>query len=232
MNNRYRNTKILGVILDNGLRFVSQITSVCKKVNSMSFLLKKAIHLFSSHFRPTLFKLLIQSNFDYCSAIYINISKTDRSRLERSFSKSIYRLLNLNITGLLPEVQYTHLKKLKLMPLIYRQIFHFSSFLYSIVCKKNSSIFKIIDSYRKRTGALDETPGMTTRTPYIVPSFETDFKNYSFSRISVNFLNSFLNQFITDREICIRNKKPCISLKGYFFCNLHTLSRRLVPFIT
>ena len=226
-----KETKILGVILDNELKFTTHVDAVCKKVNSKSFLLSKTIHLFSKHFRPTLFKLLIQSHFDYCSSLILHIAKMDRNRLERCFNKSIYRLLRINIFELHHEVQYPILKEYNILPYTYRQLFHFTSFLYKIVNNKSSDLFKNIDNYNKtRAGNLNVD--RSSRTPYTVPSFKTDFMKYSFSRTSINFLNNFLTKFIEEREHNKINKIPFLSLKVFFHKNVGKLSRNLISFIT
>ena len=226
-----KETKILGVILDNELKFTAHVDAVCKKVNSKSFLLSKTIHLFSKHFRPTLFKLLIQSHFDYCSSLILHIAKMDRNRLERCFNKSIYRLLRINIFELHHEVQYPILKEYNILPYTYRQLFHFTSFLYKIVNNKSSDLFKNIDNYNKtRAGNLNVD--RSSRTPYTVPSFKTDLMKYSFSRTSINFLNTFLTKFIEEREHNKINKIPFLSLKVFFHKNVGKLSRNLISFIT
>ena len=224
-------TKILGVIIDNGLKFTSHVDAVCKKVNSKSFLLSRTIHLFSKHFRPTLFKLLIQSHFDYCSSLIIHIAKMDRNRLERCFNKSIYRLLRINIFNLHHEVQYPILKEYNILPFTYRQLSHFTSFLYKIVNNKSSDLFEILDKYNK-TRAGNSNIDRSSRTPYIVPSFKTDFMKYSFSRTSINFLNNFLTKFIEEKEHNKKNKIPFLSLKVFLKKNIDKLSRNLISFIT
>ena len=155
----------------------------------------------------------------------------DRNRLERCFNKSIYRLLRINIFNLHHEVQYPILVKYNILPYTYRQLYHFTSFLYKIVNNKNSDLFNIIDKYNK-TRAGDLTLDRSTRTPYNVPSFKTDFLKYSFSRTSINFLNNFLVKFIEEREHNKKNKKPFLSLKIFFLKNVGKLSRNLISFIT
>ena len=98
-------TKALGVIIDNKLNFSAHIDKICKKVNSKSFLIARSIHLFTNKIRPTLFKLLIQPNFDYCCTLFIKTSKANRDRLEKCFNKSIHRILKINISTLIPENQ-------------------------------------------------------------------------------------------------------------------------------
>ncbi|MDQ5930176.1 MAG: hypothetical protein QG594_1963 [Bacteroidota bacterium] len=184
-------TKILGVILDNKLKFSSHIYTTCNKINSKSFLLSRSLHLFSTSFRPILFKLFIQSYFDYCSSLFLHSNKADRNRLEKSFNKSIYRLLKLNIFTLNSSQQLTILSKFKILPSLYRQLFHFTNFLFKIVTYKNSSLYNKIMKYSKSSKSTSSN-NRCTRYLYDDPSFKTNFYKFSFTRISIKFLNNFL----------------------------------------
>ena len=71
-------TKILGVILDDKLRFDHHISALCKRVNSEVHLLSRILFLFSLEFRSSLFKIFIQPLFDYCSSLFVRLdNKTD-----------------------------------------------------------------------------------------------------------------------------------------------------------
>ena len=208
----------MGVIIDNKLDFSSHIDKICKKVNSKSFLIARSIHLFTNKIRPTLFKLLIQPNFDYCCTLFIKTSKANKNRLEKCFRKSIHRILKINISTLIPEDQIPVLIKFNILPLIYRQILHFSSFLYKIVTYENSQLFNMIQENDK--SYMNNHKSQTrpaTRNNYIPPKFKTNFKKHSFTHLSVLTLNSFLSSFITKQKIEKNEKKQKISLKSFFF---------------
>ena len=213
----------MGVIIDNKLNFSAHIDKICKKVNSKSFLIARSIHLFTNKIRPTLFKLLIQPNFDYCCTLFIKTSKANRDRLEKCFNKSIHRILKINISTLIPENQILELVKFNILPIFYRQILHFSSFLYKIVTYENSQLFNMIQENNKSYINNHESQTRpTTRNNYIPPNCNSDFKKHSFTHLSVLTLNSFLSNFITNQKIEKIEKKQKISLKSYFFNNIQS----------
>jgi len=87
-------TKILGVTLDNKLKFDKHISNVITKVNSKAFMLSKNLKMFSSNFRTTLFKIFIMPNFEYCSTLFShNGNNSLFTKLEKAFSKSLKRIL-------------------------------------------------------------------------------------------------------------------------------------------
>ena len=88
--------KLLGVIVDNKLKFDLHTISICRKVCFKIHTLQKCAYLFDLNFRIILFKLFIQSSFDYCSTLFFHFSnKSDSDRLEKSFSKAINKFLNI-----------------------------------------------------------------------------------------------------------------------------------------
>ena len=90
--------KLLGVIVDNKLKFDLHTISICRKVCFKIHTLKKCAYLFDLTFRIILFKLFIQSSFDYCSTLFFHFSnKSDSDRLEKSFSKAINKFLNIKL---------------------------------------------------------------------------------------------------------------------------------------
>ena len=90
--------KLLGVIVDNKLKFDLHTISVCKKVCSKVHTLKKCAYLFDLNFKVILFKLFIQSSYDYCSTLFFHFSdKTDSDRLDKSFIKAVNKFLNIKL---------------------------------------------------------------------------------------------------------------------------------------
>jgi hypothetical protein len=102
-----------------------------------------------------LYKIFIQSQFDYCSSLFIHLLKQDRDRLERCFRKSIARLLKINLQQNDHKVQFSILIKYNILPLFYRQFFHFISFLFKLIIFKHSVLcsklckYTIIKTLRK-----------------------------------------------------------------------------------
>ena len=99
-------------------------------------------------------------------------------------------MLKINIFNLSEYEQFKILfEKHKIFPLKYRQLFHFLSFLYKLIIRKNS---KIVNKFLNSLAA--------TRTPYRLPDIHSDFKKYSFTSISTKILNRFMHKFITVTE--------------------------------
>jgi hypothetical protein len=203
-------TKVLGVIIDNKLKFSSHISSICKKINAKTFLLSRTLYLFSHKFRPTLYKLFIQTHFDYCSSLYLHMQNTtDRIMLEKTFIKSIHRLLGIDINGFDFKEQFAALKNYNIFPIIYRQLFHFCSFIHKIENNIRSTLFYKISKHRS-------TSISQTRRIYVLPMFKTNFYKFSFTTISINFYNSFLHNYNNIQSDKRSKKQPVESLKSYF----------------
>jgi hypothetical protein len=211
------NTKVLGVIIDSHLNFTSHIKSICTKVNYKSFLLKNSLHCFAPKLRPTLFKVFIQSSFDYCSTLFLHSTKLDKAKLEKSFNKALTRLINVKLEGLSLDQQLVTLAKFNLMPLVYRQFYHFSSLLYKLFISKRSSLYKNF-----------ELSDCRTRSFFKLPTFYTNYKKFSFSVIGVKLLNKFLYQFIIEKD---NNISKC-SLKDTVIYQLENFMSVFNSFIT
>ena len=81
------NAKLLGVTIDHMLKFDIHTSNLCKRINAKTFILAKSIFLFTEKFRSILFKLFIQSHFDYCSSLFLHLSNSDSNKLERCLAK-------------------------------------------------------------------------------------------------------------------------------------------------
>ena len=64
-----KKVKLLGVIWDEYFTFDSHTISFYSKINWKIRILKKSSCLYSMEFRVMLFKLFIQSNYNYCSSM-------------------------------------------------------------------------------------------------------------------------------------------------------------------
>jgi len=180
--------KLLGVIIDNRLTFGAQVTSICKKVNSKTFLLNKSLYLFTENFKPILFKLFIQSQFDYCSSLIMHLDTTHRDKLAKCFAKSIHRVLKIKIFSLTLDEQYTKLLSIKILPLAFRQYFRFCTFLHGTIKNNNSILANTIKANLSTT---------STRNKYSELSCKKNFKKFSFVSISLKLLNIFVAEHLS-----------------------------------
>ena len=136
------------------MKFDLHTISICRKLCFKIHTLKKCAYLFDLNFRIILFKLFIQSSFDYCSTLFFHFfNKSDSDRLEKSFSEAINKFLNIKLyvlskwtlnktqkneklvkiikTTLDIRSQIDVLDKYHMQPLQLRYLYHFLSFTYS-----------------------------------------------------------------------------------------------------
>ena len=221
--------KLLGIIIDNKLNFSSQISNLCNRVNKKTYILNKNIRIFSINFRPILFKLFIQSLFDYCSTIFLHLNKKgDINKLEKCFNKSIYRILKIKISNLDIQTQYKELSKYRILPLFYRKFSYYICFLYRIMSRRNTILFNRINNFLKP----EEVDHSRTRNAYIRPTFKTNLYKYSFSSISIQTLNITQNKFLEHNELRLKKNKKQIDIKTYVLDNIEFLYDKFKSFIT
>ena len=185
--------KLLGIVIDNKLDFGAQSKDLSIKINCKSHLLKKSLYLFTENFKPILFKLFIQSHFDYCSTLYIYFSnKNHILHLEKCFTKSIYLIIGVKLAKLTLEDQYVELndeKKNKkktnfnILPLKHRILYHLCTFIFNIFKNNNETFVNIFNAQKSKT---------STREIFKVPFFKKRFKQFSFTTISIKLLNHFI----------------------------------------
>ncbi len=181
-----KETKILGVMIDQDLSFKSQVTFVCKKANSKASLIAKSIYLFSDSFKPTLFKIFIQPQFDYCSTLIQYISnKSFTDKLNNCYAKAINRITDTNINNLTLEEQYHKLSKYGILPLSYRLFFRFCTFVINVINNNKLEISQEIVLNVK-----------STRSDYTMPIYIRNVKKFSFIVIATKILNLFLTDEI------------------------------------
>ena len=108
--------------------------------------------MFGIKFKVILFKMFILSSFEYCSALFFNLSnKVDALRLEKTFAKACNQLLNIRLATQIQRMvkntmktiyvdmnlnqQLKTLSPFNLVPLKLRFLYHFVNFLFSNLIK-------------------------------------------------------------------------------------------------
>ena len=163
------------------MKFYDHIKNVCNKVNSKTALLTKSSCLFPVKFKPTLFKLFVLPHYDYCGSLFMKVnSTTKQGLLIKNFNTSILRFLKINLFNLTTSEQFMRLKTIKILPCVYRQFFHFCTFLYDFKSNNGLVLNDKLNSYLKEHS--------TTRSIYSSPPIGTDF---SFITIGIKLLNFF-----------------------------------------
>ena len=185
-------TKILGVTLDNKLKFENHIYNITKKVNAKSFMLSRNIKMFPSTFRTTLFKLFVVPNFDYCSTLFAHLgNKANNSKLQSCFMKAAKRILYIDLYNKLDSEQFKILKHLNILPFVYRQFYHFVCFIHIVI--KNEKLLLHKKIYQNKTARF-------LRSKFSLPQFKKKFKLFSFEVSAVKILNIFQANIFNEKN--------------------------------
>ena len=195
-----RKITLLGVIIDEYLNFDLHTISLCSKVMWKLSVLKKSSYLFDLKFRIILFKLFIQSKYDYCSTIFFHFTrKQNYTRLESSFAKSLNKYLRINIAQMDVVNQYEHLKTFKLLPIRLRYFQNFVFFTFNLF--KENRAGTLLDSFRSHK----KTRTLRNDSIYHVPKFNTSLYEFSFISIAIKLLNSFIASNLWLIDLSFRN---------------------------
>ena len=99
-----RTVKLLGVKIDNKLKFNEHISSICKKANLKIHALARISHLMNTEKLRLLMKAFIESQFAYCPLIWMFHSRSLNNKINRLHERAlrlVYRDNNLSFQELL-----------------------------------------------------------------------------------------------------------------------------------
>ncbi len=179
--NFVESTKLLGVVIDQRLKFNEHIKNVCKKVNS-TILLVNSNHLFPTKFRTTLFKLFIIPNYDYCGSLFMKLhNKKDIEKIDKNFKKSIRRLLKINLFEKSLADQYKSLLNFNILPYLYRSFYHYCTFLFNLESNENIEFSKKFIKNDRPSNSLY----------YKETGSGSNFNKYSLILVGTKLLNYF-----------------------------------------
>ena len=168
--------------------------------------LKKCAYLFDLKFKTILFKLFIQSQFDYCSTLLFNLNnQSDQEKLETLFSKSLNKFLNIKLYKSLYVLkngkaknknfrlnlsdQIKVLDLYELLPIKLRFFYHFISFIHTNL--KYASKFPLCSKIINQRNI-----SKTVRVlPFRFPPYKSNYK-FSFTIISIKLINLFLHNYL------------------------------------
>ena len=180
--NFVESTKLLGVILDQRLKFNEHIKNICKKVNSTTTLLVNSNHLFPTKFRTTLFKLFIIPNYDYCGSLFMKLhNKKYIEKIDKNFKKSIRRLLKINLFEKSLADQYKSLLNFNILPYLYRTFYHYCTFLFNLKSNENIEFSKKFIKNDRPSNSLY----------YKETGSGSNFNKYSLILVGTKLLNYF-----------------------------------------
>ena len=138
--------KLLGIELDNRLKFDAQISTMCKKAARQLNALKRIGHLLDEQGRMKIFRSYILSNFNYCPLVWHFCSKSNLTKIEkiqeralrfvyRDYSSKYEQLLNSS------KLQSLHLGRLRSMAIEIHKVVHGGTppFVESLFKKRDSN---------------------------------------------------------------------------------------------
>ena len=114
-----KSVKLIGIELDDKLKFDIQVSSMCKKAAKQLNALKRIGHLLDQSSRLTIFFCAyIMSNFNYCPLVWHFCSKKNLSKVERMQERAlrfVYRDYKISYEELLDQakLQSLHLDRLR-----------------------------------------------------------------------------------------------------------------------
>ena len=93
-----KNTKFLGVVLDNKLQWKDHYEQLKTKINRNYLLLCKSKNLLNVHGMKVLYYAQIYSHLSYCIVLWGSMLSVELRRKQQSLQKKCVKLLNLNKT--------------------------------------------------------------------------------------------------------------------------------------
>ena len=88
--------KILGVIIDNKLRFKSHVKNLCKKASQKIWALSRLINYLNDSEKKMIFNALIKSQFSYCPLVWMFYSRQTNNMIKKIQETALRIALNDN----------------------------------------------------------------------------------------------------------------------------------------
>ena len=90
--------KILGVIIDNKLRFKSHVKNLCKKASQKIWALSRLINYLNDSKKKIIFNALIKSQFSYCPLVWMFCSRQTNNMINKIHERALRIVLNDHIS--------------------------------------------------------------------------------------------------------------------------------------
>jgi hypothetical protein len=84
-----QSVNILGVEIDKDLKFNMHIDEVCRQTGKQINALKRIRHYLDKECKMTIYNSYINSNFNYCSVIWMFSNKCNKDKLERTNKRAL-----------------------------------------------------------------------------------------------------------------------------------------------
>ena len=146
-------------------------------------------HIFHTNFKSTLYKLFLQSHFDYCSTVFAKLSMTSNKRLLNCSRRALFKLLKVNIKNLDIGQQLAALAPYNILPIPLRRLYRFTTYVFSICRFKTSPLFDHIVMFKSFR---------PSSRSFIHPPCRTNLRLSSFSFVAIKLLNHLLKTLLSD----------------------------------
>ena len=90
--------KILGVIIDNKLRFKSHVKNLCKKASQKIWALSRLMNYLNESEKKMIFNALMLSQFSYCPLIWMFFSRQKSNMIYKIHERALRIVLNDHIS--------------------------------------------------------------------------------------------------------------------------------------
>jgi hypothetical protein len=196
--------KLLGCLIDESLTF-SNHTDLTRKLVYRKLHSIKSLFFLPFHCRLQFLKTFILPHFDYCSTLFVYMSRCHIERISRLYNYCIFILLKIKLAFLSDSDQYIILKQFNLFPYKYRLFYRFCTFSYKII--KQISLLNIFNklvhktytkSFRLSTLQVYELPTCKTksgqkRLSYFLPKFVNLILKNAYNLNLIDFQQSILS---------------------------------------
>ena len=155
--------KLLGVTIDNSLKFDTHVQSICKKANQKLYAFGRLRPYLGSDKSKLLLNAVVLSNFSYCPLIWLFCSKTANNDINRTHKRALrilYRDYESSFEELIERdnTKTIHTKNLqKLMIEVYKSLNHLNpEYMWEFFVKKDVQ-------YNLRTKELCKLPSVSSQ---------------------------------------------------------------------
>jgi len=199
--------RTLGLLVDGGLTFTTNISKLCQKAY---FSLKQLLPfklLLDSGTKLLLCESLVLSHFNYCDIVYGPCTQADNQRLQK--------IQNICIRFITFVPRFTHvtpyIRNLKCLKIQERRLVHYVSFLSKIVhCGRPSYLF---DKMTKRS-SIHNLPLRHVDSTLAVPKHSTSLYRCSFSYLSAYLYNNLLSRLPDRSSVLLKSTVKDLLLSG------------------
>ena len=138
--------KLLGVTIDNKLKFSSFIAQQCSSISRRLYMIKRHFYL-PFEVKMTFFKSFILPSIDYCASLFIYINKQNLERLNKMYYLCLFILFKFNFNEMKNETVNAMLKPHGLLSFQHRITTRILTFIAKI-CSNQTAPVELRDSLK------------------------------------------------------------------------------------